>query len=290
MISDAITKLIVAFVNLQIGTMTDMNSSSLILAEATVECLDSFLKSAFDLRQIANHNNTGSDNSAKSMRDVIPSRPQATQLVTRCVELIDQSCMIEDSREAERLAYHAFAVLIDGSAASTTCWTEVKNPGMICRLLEKLLLRDTRTTNRQSIAKLIREAIQPSTGYVTVSAMLAYQSEDAEIISRSKARFQKELVSELAGAILSLIGQSPAFAQHSEQFFEVALLLLKSDEVGSLDYIDLDDCANSWLSLLIDHCHDEVIPVLGGPAPVLTMPRSLDVIRLISSSRVSPVW
>ena len=243
--------------SLRVNSEKEYSDSDISVAEAIVECLSSLLRSAYDVLQAPNHESKIPDVDADEKKDLLSSLSEAKLLVDRCSDLINYASSVKDNKPAEKLVYNAFAVLLDASAVSPTCWNAFKESSTIEGLVKRLLLEQEQVINRQAILKLIKGTIRPQSEYVQ-NPYRSRATDLTELDYRYNVQFQEEYVTTFAAACLSLTSTTPSFVRNAEQFFEVMLLLLNSTSHDFRQRIDLDVCASRWLALLINHCHEEV--------------------------------
>ncbi|KAL9131097.1 MAG: hypothetical protein Q9217_000859 [Psora testacea] len=210
------------------------------VAEGLTDCLVGFLKAAQDSPSA-----TADDIKDEASPDLVviqeaaPLLPEPEFLIDRCISLISEASTVSANVEADKLVFGSFSVILEASLLSPECWSVFKNTGMVPWLLKRLLLEQPKDSNRQVTAKTIRNICRRSSDILIP--------------------LPNDFIAFLWKCIDTVIPQSTSYGGNSEQFFDVASMLLGSLTQVEQESLDIARYVQEWSSLLLRHSHTEFV-------------------------------
>lgn len=152
-------------------------------------------------------------------------------LLQRLLELLNCAKSVVTSHNSVHLTWRCMEVILEGCLYNPALWSSFKSHLASSSLLQELLLEDSRQIIRKSVAKQIMAKC-------TFNPTLARVS-------------TTEFSVAFWPMIVDLILQANQHTQRCEELFNLALALFKRIAETSLEFINLEDVARQWTSLLL---------------------------------------
>lgn len=156
----------------------------------------------------------------------------------------------------QKLICNSFAVLADTSVRDLEFWTAVKRHAQLDQLLISLLLDEKRQGVRREISETIVVACSP----IQMAKNPAKPS-NGEVQKPTEApenTLKTGVLTTIWDAFVRILPQAANFAPHSQEFFEVALLIFRLMGEKSLNDLRLSEYLKQWGDIMREHQTEQV--------------------------------
>ncbi|KAJ5542931.1 hypothetical protein N7535_005353 [Penicillium sp. DV-2018c] len=215
------------------------NSIAILVATRAIECL---------LQTLSISRPTGGD-------AVLVADPSS--LVPRILALLEIGRNVSTDPPsgtcAQSLICNSFAVLVESSLRDINVWNVVKQHAQLDDLISTLLLEETRESVRTEIVdrlKIICGPLKP--------VKLSMNEDGADSLSTDEPN-RIDMLATIWASFLQVIPKTVEYASQSEEFFGVALWMLKTIAQKSPRDLVLNEYLRQWSTVMLSHQTEEFV-------------------------------
>ena len=195
------------------------------------------------------------------LKEPVPHDTSATyfespvKLVDRLMDLLSLYLDGKITEHADSLACSCFASILDASAHSRSVWDRFRTHPAAPALFRSLWLCNSKPTVRKATVAAVKSLC------VALPPPEVFDAQD--------------FIAFFWDRIVNLIPEAPAYHAHSEQFFEIALEILRRKEELSPDTLPLVSYLQDWSEVLLRFNHNEFVgrcsvnPLIAGLTPLI---------------------
>lgn len=256
--SHSICVLVAALTRPEMSRSLEDSPTKLLFATNLVECLLLALLGEFNFINVAELSidlvlvSPSPADDSHVVSDPLP-------LVQQLLNLINVGRRTPATRLSEtgiqKLICNSFAVLIEGSVRSCKLWEAAKQQAQLDQLLFSLLLDEHRQPIRKEISENIALVCTP-----TKLLQKAENNGDGQPATPTNPT-QDDIMGTIWEAFVQTIPETPAYANQSKEFFEVALLVFRSVSDKPSHDLEFGEYLEQWSTVMISHETKEVFSV-----------------------------
>ncbi|KAK2791273.1 hypothetical protein FQN52_004949 [Onygenales sp. PD_12] len=226
-----------------------------------VECLLLALKGKFSAsyQNIAGLANVVTAKSIPEDSEAYFSSP--SDLATCFLSLISLSQTLSSTQLSEssiqKLISNSFAVIIEASMHDNRVWDAVKQNTQIEDLMSTLLLKETRQGIRKGVAEIIFSTCGTSPSQKR--CFKGSQAKGGAIGAKVPTATTIHIVATLWKSMSALFPESIHYAQSSQEFFDIALVLFQTVSDLSPEDLIFGEYLSQWGTILLSHRTHEFV-------------------------------